>query len=89
MASYNDETHAYESFTKLGTGFSDEVLFSFPKMFSDLIMDHKPAMVETKMEPDIWIYPQIVMEIQGAEITVSPVHTCALGVIEKPIQLIL
>ena len=83
MASYNDETHAYESFTKLGTGFSDEVLFSFPKMFSDLIMGHKPAMVETKMEPDIWIYPQIVMEIQGAEITVSPVHTCALGVIEK------
>ena len=83
MASYNDETHAYESFTKLGTGFSDEVLFSFPKMFSDLIMGHKPAMVETKMEPDIWIYPQIVMEIQGAEITISPVHTCALGIIEK------
>jgi DNA ligase-1 len=83
MASYNEGTHAYESFTKLGTGFTDEVLFSLPKMFADLIEDHKPAMVESKMVPDIWIYPEIVMEIQGAEITVSPIHTCAFGKIEK------
>nr|CAH64534.1 DNA ligase (ATP) [Ferroplasma acidiphilum] len=83
MASYNEETHAFESVTKLGTGFSDEVLFSLPKMLSDLVRDHKPAMVESKMVPDIWIYPQIVMEIQGAEITVSPIHTCAFGKIEK------
>lgn len=83
MASYNEETQEYESFTKLGTGFSDEVLFSLPKMFSELKEDHKPAMVNSKMIPDVWFYPQIVMEIQGAEITVSPIHTCAYGKIEK------
>jgi DNA ligase-1 len=83
MACYNEEIHTFESFTKLGTGFSDEVLFSFPKLFADLIQDHKPAMVESKMVPDIWIYPQVVMEIQGAEITVSPIHECAYGIIEK------
>ncbi|WMT51881.1 MAG: ATP-dependent DNA ligase [Ferroplasma sp.] len=83
MASYNEETQEYESFTKLGTGFSDEVLFSLPKMFSELKEDHKPAMVNSKMVPDVWFYPEIVMEIQGAEITVSPIHTCAYGKIEK------
>ena len=83
MASYNEETQEYESFTKLGTGFSDEVLFSLPKMFSELKEDHKPAMVNSKMIPDVWFYPQIVMEIQGAEITVSPIHTCAYSKIEK------
>ncbi len=83
MASYNEETQEYESFTKLGTGFSDEVLFSLPKMFSELKEDHKPAMVNSKMIPDVWLYPEIVMEIQGAEITVSPIHTCAYGKIEK------
>ncbi len=83
MASYNEETQEYESFTKLGTGFSDEVLFSLPKMLSELKEDHKPAMVNSKMIPDVWFYPQIVMEIQGAEITVSPIHTCAYGKIEK------
>ncbi len=83
MASYNEETQEYESFTKLGTGFSDEVLFSLPKMFSEIKEDHKPAMVNSKMIPDVWFYPQIVMEIQGAEITVSPIHTCAYSKIEK------
>jgi DNA ligase-1 len=82
MASYNEETHAFESVTKLGTGFSDEVLLSLRKMLSELVKDHKPAMIESKMIPDYWIYPQIVMEIQGAEITVSPIHTCAYGKIE-------
>lgn len=83
MASYNEETQEYESFTKLGTGFSDDVLFSLPKMLYELKEDHKPAMVNSKMIPDVWFYPQIVMEIQGAEITVSPIHTCAYGKIEK------
>ncbi len=83
MASYNDENDTFESFTKLGTGFTDEVLFSLPKMFSDKILKEKPARVNSKMVPDIWIYPKIVIEINGAEITVSPVHTCAYGVIEK------
>jgi DNA ligase-1 len=83
MASYNEETQEFESFTKLGTGFTDDVLFSLPKMFSELKEDHKPAMVNSKMIPDVWFYPEIVMEIQGAEITVSPIHTCAYGKIEK------
>ncbi len=83
MASYNEETQEFESFTKLGTGFTDDVLFSLPKMFSELKEDHKPAMINSKMIPDVWFYPEIVMEIQGAEITVSPIHTCAYGKIEK------
>jgi len=83
MASYNDENDTFESFTKLGTGFTDEVLFSLPKMFSDKILKEKPARVNSKMVPDIWICPKIVMEINGAEITVSPVHTCAYNAIEK------
>ena len=35
------------------------------------------------MEPDIWLDPTMVMEIIGAEITVSPIHTCAYGTVEK------
>ena len=83
MASYNDQDDTFESFTKLGTGFTDEVLFSLPKMFSDKIVREKPARVNSKMVPDMWIYPEIVMEINGAEITVSPVHKCAYDLIEK------
>jgi DNA ligase-1 len=30
---------------------------------------------------DVWFEPAVVIEIRGAEITLSPVHTCAMNVI--------
>ena len=35
------------------------------------------------MEADVWFEPKTVLEIIGAEITLSPVHVCAMGVIRK------
>jgi DNA ligase-1 len=35
------------------------------------------------MEADVWLEPKIVMEVSGAEITVSPVHTVAKEKIKK------
>ena len=32
----------------------------------------------SKIEPDFWLEPVKVMEINGAEITLSPVHTCCI-----------
>ncbi len=83
MACYNGDNDSFETFTKLGSGFTDEVLFSLPKIFSDKIVREKPARLETKMIPDYWIYPSTVMEIKGAEITISPIHTCANNIIEE------
>lgn len=83
MAAYNKDRDVFETVCKLGTGFNDEVLFSLPKMFSDLVVQKKPPNLECDLEPDVWIYPQRVMEIIGAEITLSPVHTCAYGVVSE------
>ncbi len=79
MAAYNKDKDVFETVCKLGTGFNDEVLFSLPKKFEDLVVDRKPPNLECELEPDVWIYPKNVMEIIGAEITLSPVHTCAYG----------
>ena len=35
------------------------------------------------IEADVWFEPVIVIEILGAEITSSPIHTCAINVIRK------
>jgi DNA ligase-1 len=35
------------------------------------------------MVPDVWVMPQIVLEIVGDEITLSPVHTAGFGSIAK------
>jgi len=40
-----------------------------------LKVSHKPARVNAKVEPSIWLSPKIVLEVYADEITRSPVHT--------------
>jgi len=35
------------------------------------------------MEPDIWTVPALVIEVLGAELTLSPQHTCCRGTVKK------
>ncbi len=37
------------------------------------------AAVEARIEADVWFEPAVVLEIIGAEITLSPVHTAGWG----------
>ncbi len=83
MASYNKDKDIFESTCKLGTGFTDDVLFGLPSKLSEHVNSKKPARVESGLTPDVWFDPKVVLEIIGAEITVSPVHSCAFGKVEK------
>ncbi|HPD09262.1 MAG TPA: DNA ligase, partial [Methanomassiliicoccales archaeon] len=38
-------------------------------------------LVDSKMEADLWFQPRLVLEVRGAEITLSPIHTCCFGAI--------
>jgi DNA ligase-1 len=35
------------------------------------------------LEADVWFEPVVVIEILGAEITLSPIHTCAMDSIRR------
>ncbi len=74
-AAYNDKKDKFETFCKLGTGFTDKELAGLPKKFKKI--EHKPARLEISksMQPDVWLDPRIVVEVTGAEITKSPNHT--------------
>jgi len=81
MAAYDDEADVFRTTCKLGTGFDDETLFALPERFKAVRRDRKPVRVDAKLEPDVWFEPGTVLEVRGAEITVSPIHTCAWGVL--------
>jgi DNA ligase-1 len=83
MAAYDDKADLFRTTCKLGTGFSDEVLFALPDRLKGLKRDHKPARVDSKLVPDVWFEPEIVLEVRGAELTVSPIHTCAWGAVRE------
>ncbi len=78
-ASYNKSKDCFETFCKVGSGFTDKTLKELTKKFKKYIKKTKPARVDiTKnIKPDVYFTPTIVIEVVGAEITKSPNHTCA------------
>ncbi len=82
MAAYNPDKDVFETVCKVGSGFTDEDLAKLPEMLEPYVIDHKHPRVVVKMEPDVWVTPALVAEIIGAEITLSPIHTCAMDKIK-------
>ncbi len=76
-AVYNKQKDVFQTFTKVGTGFTDEQLNKLVKKLKPAESDGKPARVESTLKPDQWFKPAFVMEVTGAEITSSPIHTAA------------
>jgi DNA ligase-1 len=83
LAAYNSGKDVFETVTKCGTGFTDEDLAKLPKMLQKHRINHKHPRVQSIIEADVWFEPVIVLEVLGAEITLSPIHVCAMDVIRK------
>jgi len=83
LAAYNPDNDTFETVIKCGTGFTDEDLAKLPEIMKKHILSHKHPRVQSTIEADVWFDPKVVIEILGAEITLSPIHTCAIDVIRK------
>ncbi|MEA3430142.1 MAG: ATP-dependent DNA ligase [Nanoarchaeota archaeon] len=78
-AIYNFKLDKFETITKLGTGFTDKVLAEIPGKFSKYVVKSKPKNLSSKMKADVWFKPEVVVEIVGAELTKSLLHTAGAG----------
>ena len=83
LAAYNHEADTFETVTKLGTGFTDEDLKRLPELLRNHVVSRKPSRVQSTLAADVWFEPKVVLEVLGAEITLSPIHVCALDSIRK------
>lgn len=77
---YDKEKDEFVTVSKIGTGLSDEEWQSIKGKTKGLTSDHKPARVNSKIEPSVWVKPEIVIEILADEITRSPNHTAGMVV---------
>lgn len=82
LACANEETGRFESLCRLATGFDDATLAGLEKRFAPHVVKAKPKDVESTLEPDVWLSPEVVLEVQGAELTLSPNHRCAWDVLK-------
>jgi DNA ligase-1 len=83
LAAYDAESDTFETVTKCGTGFTDEDLAKLPKMLAKHEVKKKALRVDSVLVADVWFEPAVVLEVLGAEVTLSPIHTCALGSVRK------
>jgi len=78
LAAYNHDDDIFETVCKCGSGFTDEDLGRIPEMMKEHRISRSHPRVKSKLEADVWFEPKVVIEVIGAEITLSPIHTCAL-----------
>ena len=72
---YNKEKDEFVTVSKIGTGLSDLEWREVHERADKIKVEHKPARVNSILEPSVWIEPKIVIEVLADEITKSPVHT--------------
>lgn len=76
LCAYNVDEGRFETFTRVATGFSDEDLDRFYNLLKPLECS-KPKNVYSNIDSQVWFEPKIIIEVSGAEITRSQLHTCA------------
>ncbi len=81
MAAYDPENDIFETVCKLGSGFDDAFLEEMNSMFR--IRNDPSPRVNSQMKADVWFEPEKVFEVVGAEITLSPIHTCARDIVKE------
>ncbi|MFX1419024.1 MAG: ATP-dependent DNA ligase [Promethearchaeota archaeon] len=70
-AVYNIENENYIAFTRFFSGLTDELSESLTNDMEKYIIEKKPKNVICEDKPDVWLSPEVVMEITGDEITIS------------------
>lgn len=78
---YDEKKDQYVTIAKIGTGLTDEEWREIQVKSEKLKINKKPNnyRVDKAMECDVWIQPQIVVEIRADEITKSPIHSAGLA----------
>lgn len=74
---YDEKEDQYRTIAKVGTGLTDEEWKELYVRAEKLKAREKPPLyeVDKNLEPDVWIEPEIVVEIRADEISRSPIHT--------------
>jgi len=81
LVGLSDEKGTVGSIAKIGTGLTDEQWRELKTKSEKCKTKEKPQeyLVDKNLEPDVWLKPELVVEILADEITRSPIHAFGLA----------
>jgi DNA ligase 1 len=80
---YDPAAERFQTICKCGTGFSDAELAALPARLAPLARAQRPVRVDSRWAADVWFEPALVVEVVAAELTLSPHHTAAWGLLKE------
>ncbi len=85
LAVWDPENEEYQVITKIGTGFSEELLkdlFSKNAVVADGLKKKYYNCPDT-LTPDVWFEPTSVWEVKAADLSISPVYRAGIGLVDE------
>jgi DNA ligase-1 len=74
-AVYDPEHDRFRTVTRVGSGLTDEEWIELRERLEAARCAEKPARVESRIIPDVWVEPRYVIEVVAGQISRSPLHT--------------
>lgn len=82
LACYDPEADEYQSICKIGTGFKEEELEKATQDLRPFVLHEKPGFYRAQEGPDVWLTEAQVWEVKAADLSISPVHFAATGLVD-------
>ncbi|KAG1669562.1 hypothetical protein FOA52_006335 [Chlamydomonas sp. UWO 241] len=87
LAIYDAESECYQTISKIGTGFKDEMLQELTDTMTPNIIPGPKRYFSYSdgpgVMPDVWFDACVVWEVKAADLSISPVHKAASGLVDS------
>nr|CAB3499337.1 unnamed protein product [Digitaria exilis] len=84
LACYDEQNEEYQTICKIGTGFSEQQLEERSSSLRSKVIEKPKTYYRfaDTMDPDVWFEPSEVWEVKAADLSISPVHRAANGIVD-------